>query len=93
MKLSVKALSLTCALIWGGGVAFAAFAHLAISSYGTTFLAFLGSIYPGFHGPNSVTDVLTGTGYALVDGCLGGAMLAWLYNLFAPLTSVSGKRN
>ena len=83
MQLSVRSLGLACALIWGGGIAFAALAHLAVPSYGSAFLAFLSSIYPGFHGAHSFADALTGIGYGLVDGGIGGAIFAWLYNLLA----------
>jgi hypothetical protein len=83
MRLSIRSLALTCALICGGGIALTVLVHLAIPSYGSAFLAFLSSIYPGFHGGHSFTDALTGIGYGLVDGGLGGAIFAWLYNLLA----------
>jgi hypothetical protein len=82
-QLSVRSLALACALIWGGGIAITALAHLAIPSYGSAFLTFLSSIYPGFHGAHSFADALMGIGYGLVDGGIGGAILAWLYNLLA----------
>ncbi len=83
MHLSTKALALASGLIWGGGVAFASLAHLLFPSYGSGFLEFVSSIYPGFHAARSFGDTLVGTGYALVDGALGGFFLAWLYNKFA----------
>lgn len=93
MRLSAKALALTCALIWGGAIAITALAHLLIPSYGTAFLAFLSSIYPGFHGAKSVTDALTGTVYGLVDAGFGGALFAWLYNLFGSRIHVSAHQH
>lgn len=83
MKLSIRGLALACALIWGGGIAVAALVHLAIPSYGSAFLAFVSSIYPGFHGAASLSDALKGIGYGLVDGGVGGAIFAWLYNVLA----------
>ena len=87
MRISVKAFALASALIWGGGVAVAALVHLAIPSYATAFLAFISSIYPGFHGAQSFVDVLVGTAYALLDGFGFGLFFAWLYNLFVPRLS------
>jgi hypothetical protein len=93
MQLSVRSLALACGLIWGGGIAFAALAHLAIPTYGSVFLAFLSSIYPGFHGARSLADALTGIGYGLVDGGIGGAIFAWLYNLLASRHSAVATHN
>jgi hypothetical protein len=83
MRISTKALALASALLWGGGVAFTALTHLAIPSYGSAFLGFVSSIYPGFHGARSFADALVGIGYGLVDGFVGGFIFAWLYNAFA----------
>jgi CBS domain-containing protein len=41
------------------------------------------SIYPGYHPGTGMGSVATGTLYALVDGAVGGAILAWLYNASA----------
>lgn len=87
MRLSAKALALALGLLWGGGVAFAALLHLAHPSYGTAFLDFVSSIYPGFHGARSLGDALVGTAYGLVDGATGGFIFAALYNLFAGRSS------
>ena len=43
----------------------------------------ISSIYPGFHRARSVADALLGTRYAIVDGGVGGFLLASLYNTFA----------
>lgn len=83
MRLSTKALALALGLLWGGGVACVALAHLACPSYGTAFLESVGSIYPGFHAARSIGDAMVGTGYALADGTIGGFVFGWLYNLFA----------
>lgn len=83
MRLSAKALALALGLLWGGGIAFAALLHLAYPSYGTAFLDFVSSIYPGFHGARSLGDALVGIAYGLIDGTVGGFIFASLYNLFA----------
>ena len=87
VKLSVKALALAGALIWGLGVGLAALAHLAFPRYGAAFLALVSSIYPGFYGGSSFRDALTGTAYGLADGGVGGAALAWIYNWLASRTN------
>ena len=83
MRLSEKALTIACGLLWGGAIACLGLIHLAIPSYGTSFLEGISSVYPGFHGARSLGDALAGAGYALIDGGVGGFIFGWLYNLFA----------
>jgi len=83
MRLSVKGLGLATGIIWAGCVLLVGIVNLAVPSYGAVFLQMASSIYPGFHNTHHFLDVLVGTGYALVDGGIGGAILAWLYNCFA----------
>lgn len=83
MHLSVKALTITCALLWGGCLLLVGLVNLAIPEYGTHFLQGVSSIYPGFHASRTIADVLVGTGYAVVDGAIAGCVFGWLYNTFA----------
>ena len=83
MRLSVKALSITCALLWAGCVLLVSLANLAFPPYGMHFLQGVSSVYPGFHASRMMIDVLIGTGYALVDGAVGGIIVAVLYNALA----------
>jgi hypothetical protein len=83
MKLSIRGLMFTTALLWGGCILCVGMAHLAFPNYASHFLAGISSIYPGFHGGRSFGDVIVGTAYALVDGGLGGLFFGWLYNLFS----------
>lgn len=83
MTLSVRSLAIVSALLWGGGVLFVGLVNLAAPSYGSAFLQCVSSIYPGFHNSRSLLDVLVGTGYALFDGAVGGALFGWLYNFFS----------
>lgn len=83
MRLSPKALALATGLIWAGGVLCVGLVNLIAPSYGAGFLQAVSSIYPGYHNSRDFLDVLVGTGYALVDGGIGGLILAWLYNIFA----------
>jgi len=83
MRFNVIALSITCALIWGGAILVAATANVLWPDYGRTFLDFAASIYPGYHPGPSIGSVVTGTLYGFVDGAIGGGVFAWLYNLLS----------
>jgi hypothetical protein len=83
MKLDVKALAFAGAILWGGCVLLMAIANLIWAGYGVQFLAGLAAIYPGYHGGHSFGEVLIVSVYAILDGLIGGAILAWLYNRFA----------
>ena len=51
--------------------------------YGQQFLQTMSSVYPGYHATRSIAEVVIGTIYGTVDGLIGGAVFAWLYNQFA----------
>ena len=80
MKLDLKALGITVGVMWAGAVLIVGLANLIWPSYGTSFLQVIASIYPGYHAGGSLGNVVAGTLYALVDGAVGGLILAWLYN-------------
>jgi len=82
MKVSIKALGLTIALLWGGIVLLVGLGNLGFPGYGSAFLEVVASIYPGYHATSSIGSVLVGTLYALADGFIGGLIAGWLYNLF-----------
>ena len=84
MRLCVRSLALAASLLWGGMFFFVALiATLTGGTYGSVFLDFGASIYPGYHGPGGgFGSVIVVTLYALVDGAIGGALFAWLYNRF-----------
>jgi hypothetical protein len=78
MKLNVKAFALTCALIWGFGLFVLTWWVIATSgATGETTL--IGRLYLGY----KITPLgsVIGLVWALVDGFVGGAIFAWLYNL------------
>ena len=52
--------------------------------YGQAFLDVMASVYPGYETTPTVGQVIIGTLYGLLDGALGGAAFAWLYNAIAP---------
>ena len=89
MKLDVKAFALTYAIVWGGGLFLATWWIIALdgSSDAPTVLS---SLYRGY----SISPVgsLIGLVWATVDGLVGGAIIAWLYNrLRSPTSNYSGR--
>ncbi len=83
MKIDVRALAISLALLWGGGILITGIANLIWPTYGIEFLEMLASVYPGYQGTASFGQVLVGTLSGLVDGFLGGLVLGWIYNFFA----------
>jgi len=83
MKLNLKALTLSLAILWGGCVLLVGLANLIWSGYAAAFLNFLASIYPGYHASGSFGDLIVGTLYAVLDGAVGGLIFGWLYNSLA----------
>ncbi len=81
MRLNVIALSVTAGLFWGVAILVVAIANLVWPGYGGAFLELAASIYPGYDPGTGIASVITGTFYGLVDGAIGGAIFAWLYNL------------
>jgi hypothetical protein len=82
MKLSVKAMTLTLAFVWGAAIFIVGVANLIWSGYAAGFLKLLASIYPGYQASGTFGDVVVGTLYAVVDGGVFGLVLAWFYNRF-----------
>lgn len=83
MKLNTKALALASAILWGFAMLGTGLANLIWGGYGQQFLQTMSSVYPGYHATRSVAEVVVGTLYGVVDGLIGGAVFAWLYNQFA----------
>ena len=48
MKLAIRPLMITCAIIWGGSVFLTALANPLWPPYAADFLKLLASIYPGY---------------------------------------------
>jgi hypothetical protein len=81
MRLHVTAFSLTAGVIWGAAMFLVTLANLIWPNYGHAFLELAASIYPGYHPGSGIVSVISGTLYGLVDGAIGGALFAWVYNL------------
>ena len=83
MKLSIRALVITAAMLWGGGVLFCGILNLIWPAYGVAFLQLVSSIYPGYHATRTLGSVVVGTLYAMLDGAVCGLVFGWLYNRLA----------
>jgi hypothetical protein len=88
MKVSLKAITLSSAILWGGAMLFVGLIHLATPSYGADFLRIMSSVYPGADTAPTLGRVLLGTLYGLVDGGIGGLLFGLLYGAFAGSRSV-----
>jgi hypothetical protein len=82
MRLSVKAASLTGAVLVGGVVFFMGLLNLIFPSYAQAALHVIASVYPGFCESGGLGNVIVGMLYGILDGAIAGAVIAWLYNLF-----------
>ena len=84
MKLSVKGMAFTMAILWGlGAMLLTGLGNLIWPGYGREFLHLMSSVYPGYHATASLSQVIVGALYRVVDGAVGGAILALLYNRLA----------
>jgi hypothetical protein len=80
MQLNVRAFSVTCGLIWGFGLLFITW-WIIFFDGASGAPTLLGKVYRGYN--ISIGGSLIGFVWALVDGVIGGAIFAWLYNLVA----------
>ena len=83
MKLNLRAFVLTVGILWGGAVFLTGLMNLLFSGYGDPFLRVMASLYPGYHAKGTLSDLVVGTLYALVDGLISGLIFGGLYNLLA----------
>jgi len=82
MRLSLRGMAIAGGLLWGSGILFVSLLHLIFPTYGVTFIQMTSSVYPWFSDSRSIGNVLIGAVDGLVDGAVGGLLLAWLYNAF-----------
>ena len=87
MKLNVKSFALTSGLVWGIGLFL--FTWWVIAFDGATGeVTLIGRLYRGYR--ISPMGSIIGLIWALIDGLIGGAIFAWLYNLIS--ASISSKK-
>ena len=77
MRLNVRASALTCAILCGVGLFLLTWWIIMFDGSSETS-TFVGKVYRGY----SVTPVgsVVGLAWGIVDGLVGGAVIAWLYN-------------
>lgn len=80
MKLNIQAFAFACGILWGIGLF--ALTWWVIAFDGVTHeITMIGRLYRGY--TISPLGSLLGLLYGFVDAFIGGAILAWLYNLIA----------
>ena len=79
MKLNVKALALTAAILWGLSV-FIVTWWIILFEGSTGEILLIGKVYRGYC--VSPVGSLIGFLWGFVDGLIGGAIFAWVYNWF-----------
>jgi len=87
MKLNMKAFALACGLIWGLGL-FALTWWVMAFDGASGERTLIGQLYRGY--TISPVGSVIGLAWAFVDGCIGGAIFAWLYNLLSERISLKG---
>ena len=80
MKLDVRAFAIACSLIWGFGLFFLTW-WIIMFDGPTGEVTLIGRLYRGYS--ISPTGSVIGLLWAMVDGFVGGAIFAWLYNWIA----------
>jgi hypothetical protein len=80
MKVDVRSMAITSGLLWGTAVLAVGLVNVIKPHYGRRFLRMVSSIYPGYQARSNAADAMVGAGYALLDGAIGGAIFAALYN-------------
>lgn len=83
MKLNIKAFALTCGIFWGLGLFILTWWFIAFDG-STGEPTLIGRLYRGY--TISPLGSVWGLFYAFVDGLIGGAVFAWLYNKIADST-------
>jgi hypothetical protein len=80
MKLSLKAITISGALLWGGAILLVGLINLSRPGYGLNFLQLTSSVYPWFHASHTISSVVIGTIDGFVDGAVAALIFAALYN-------------
>lgn len=89
MKLDVRAFALTCAVVWGLGLPLLTWWIIAFDGPSTD-PTWLGQIYRGYN--LTFTGSLIGAVWAFFDGLIGGAIFAFVYDLFSERVVIRHRR-
>ena len=80
MRLNVRAFALACGIVWGFGLFALTWWIIAFDGV-TNEVTLIGRVYRGYD--ISPLGSVVGLAWGFVDACIGGAVMAWLYNLIA----------
>jgi hypothetical protein len=80
MRVNLKAITLSSAIVWGLAMLIVGLIHMAAHSYGGEFLRLMSSVYPGADTAPNIGRVLLGTVYGFVDGGVAGCIFGLLYD-------------
>ena len=80
MHLSVKALAVAGATVFGASMFLVAVGNIGLGGYGGALLEVAASIYPGYHGPGGFGSAVVVGLYAALDGAVAGALIALIHN-------------
>jgi hypothetical protein len=83
MRVSLKAITLSSAILWGFAMLLVGLIHMATHTYGGEFLQIMSSVYPGADTAPTIARVLLGTVYGFVDGAIAGFLFGLLYDSFS----------
>ena len=83
MRVSVKAIGLSSAILWAAAMLLVGLIHMAFHGYGGEFLRLMSSVYPGADTTPTLGRVLLGTVYGFIDGGVAGMLFGFLYRAFA----------
>ena len=87
MGFSLKAITLSSAIVWGAAMLIVGLIHMAAPAYGGDFLRMMSSVYPGADTAPTLARVLVGTVYGFVDGAIAGGLFGLRYAAFARHTT------
>ncbi len=80
MKINFKAFVLTVSLFWGFGLLFITW-WIILFDGASGDITIIGKVYRGYS--ISIAGSLIGFIWAFIDGIIGGALFAWLYNFLS----------
>jgi hypothetical protein len=81
MKINIKAFALTVGLFWGFGLLFITW-WIILFEGASGDITIIGRVYRGYS--ISIAGSVIGFVWAFIDGIIGGAIFAWLYNFLSP---------
>lgn len=79
-KLQALSFGMALGILWAAALFIMALVSSTKGAYGMGFVQSIGSVYLGY--TSTFAGALIGAVWGFVDAFIGGAIFAWLYNLF-----------